>query len=157
MTNTCDLYPTEEGYIIFIRMIMGVPATVLPDDSPYINMSYDISLETVNLYLNVSPILYTQAVYYLAGDILVNIAQDNPNLPPPNNTYWADLRDQFNINTFIPGLINAANDEDTSAASLVPLGMQNLTIGDLQNLKTPWGRMYLSIAQSVGTLWGLTV
>lgn len=156
MTGTLDTQPTEPGYISWIRNIMGVSDIILPDDSPYINMSYDISLVTVNQMLMVSPISYTMAVYNLGGDTLCNIAQDDPDLDPPDNTYWSNLRSQMNLNAFTPGIVNAANDEDTSAATMVPLNLQNLTIGNLQNLKTPWGRQYLAIAQSVGTLWGLT-
>ena len=153
-----DTVPTFDGYTTWVRTIMGVPDTILPDDSPYLIISFDMALETVNLYLDIaSAILYTQAVYNLAGDFLVNIAQDDPTLPPPDNTYWSNLRTTLGLNNFIPGLINATNDEDTSAAILTPLGLQNLTLGDLQNLKTPWGRMYLQIAQSVGSMWGLTL
>ena len=136
---------------------MAVPEIVLPNNSPYIEISYDLAVEIVNWYLNcASPIVYTQCVYNLGGDYLVNMAQDNPNLPPPYNTYWTDLRQSLGVNSFIPGLVNAANDEDTSAAILTPLGLQNLTLMDLQNLKTPWGRVYLGLAQSVGSMWGLT-
>jgi hypothetical protein len=39
---------------------------------------------------------------------------------------------------------------------LNPEVMNNLTFADLQTLKTPWGRIYLGIAQDVGTLWGVT-
>ena len=149
--------PTIEGFVNWIQNIMGVPVAALPVDSPYITLAYNISASTVNLYLGcVSGLLYTQAVYALGGDILCNIVQDDPNAPPPYNTYWADLRASLGVNNFTPGMINAANDEDTSAAILTPASLQNLTLADLQNLKTPWGRMYLSIAQSVGTLWGLS-
>jgi hypothetical protein len=140
------------NFILWIRQIMAVETDVLPDDSPYIITAYLISNEIVNLYLaGVSPILYYQAIYNLGGDILVNITQD---VPP--STYWANLRSSLGTNSFIPGMINATNDEDTSAAILTPLGLQNITLGDLQNMKTPWGRMYLSIAQSVGSMWGLS-
>jgi len=153
-----ETVPTEDGYINWIRQIMGVDSSIIADTSPYINWSYEISYEIVNVLLDyASPILYTQAVYNLAGDYLVNLAQDDPTLSPPNNTYWKDLRQTFGSNSFIPGLINAANDEDTSAASMIPLNLQNITLADLQNLKTPWGRTYLSIAQSVGSMWGLTL
>lgn len=157
MTFVTPTTPNITDYTTWIYLVMGVPEAVLPDDSIYISLSYSMSLETVNLYLDwASPLLYTQAVYNLGGDILVNIAQDNPDLPPPNNTYWADLRNTMQINNFIPGLINATNDEDTSAALLTPLGLQNLTLADLQNLKTPWGRVYMGIAQSVGSMWGIS-
>jgi hypothetical protein len=149
--------PTITGYINWIRTIMGVPIEALPDDSPYIPLSYNVSLSFVNEYLYcASSMLYTLAVYNLGGDTLCNITQDDPTAPPPYNTYWADLRSSMQINSFTPGLINAANDEDTSAAIMTPANLQNLTLGDMQSLKTPWGRFYLSIAQSVGTLWGLS-
>jgi hypothetical protein len=149
--------PTIEGYTNWIRTIMGVPVEALADDSPYIPLSYNISVSTVNYYLGcVSGLLYTQAVYALGGDILCNIVQDDPDATPPYNTYWSDLRAKLGVNNFTPGMINAANDEDTSAAILTPASLQNLTLADMQNLKTPWGRMYLQIAQSVGTLWGLS-
>jgi hypothetical protein len=140
------------NFVLWIRQIMGITTDNLPDDSPYIITAYLIANEIVNRYLNVvSPILYYQAIYNLAADILVNITQD---VPP--STYWANMRTSLGTNSFIPGMINATNDEDTSAAILTPLGLQNITLGDLQNMKTPWGRMYLSIAQSIGTMWGLS-
>jgi hypothetical protein len=149
--------PTLEGYINWVRQIMGVPVVVLADDSIYLEMSYDIAYEIVNRYIwAVNPGIFTVAVYNLAGDYLVNIAQDDPTLQPPDNTYWTDLRQSMQINSFIPGLINQASDQGTSAGMQLLASMENLTIGDLQNLKTPWGRVYLGIAQSVGSMWGLT-
>jgi hypothetical protein len=149
--------PTLPGYRRWVYTIMDVPEIVLPDNSPYIELSYEMSHEIVHLWLDIaSPLLYTQAVYNLGGDFLVNITQDNRNLPSPDNTYWTDLRQQMQINNFVPGLINATNDEDTSAALLTPLGLQNLTLLDLQTLKTPWGRVYMGIAQSIGSMWGLS-
>jgi hypothetical protein len=149
--------PTLEGYINWVRQIMGVPVVVLADDSIYLEMSYDIAYEIVNRYIwAVNPGIFTVAVYNLAGDYLVNIAQDDPALPPPDNTYWTDLRQSMQINSFIPGLINQASDQGTSAGMKLLASMENLTIGDLQALKTPWGRVYLGIAQSVGSMWGLT-
>jgi hypothetical protein len=152
-----DTHPSLPGYTQWIRDIMGVPVIVLPDNSPYIEVSYDLSIEIVNRYLFcASPVVYTQAVYNLGGDYLVQMAQDNPNLPPPNNTYWSDLRDQLGINSFLPGLVEHAHDQGTSASLQLLASMENLTIADLQQLKTPWGRVYLGLAQSVGSMWGLT-
>jgi hypothetical protein len=152
-----ETYPTLPGYRKWIRDIMAVPPTVLPDNSPYIEVSYDLATEIVNKYiLGASPVVYTQAVYNLGGDYLVQMAQDNPNLPPPLNTYWADLRQSLGINSFIPGLVDQAHDQGTSAGLQLLASMENLTIADLQQLKTPWGRVYLGLAQSVGSMWGIT-
>jgi hypothetical protein len=143
---------TLNNFIIWIQTIMGVGPLILPITSPYIVTAYTIANEIVNEYIGiVSPSLYTQAVYNLGGDILVNITQD---IPP--STYWKDLRASMKINNFVPGVVNNALDEDTSTSILTPAAFENLTIGDLQNLKSPWGRQYLNIAQSVGTLWGIS-
>jgi hypothetical protein len=149
--------PTLPGYLFWIREIMAVPKIVLPDNSPYIELSYDLSIEIVNRYIEwASGIVYTQCVYNLGGDYLVQMAQDNPNLQPPNNTYWADLRASMGVNSFLPGLVNQAQDQGTEASVQLLSAMENLTIADLQQLKTPWGRVYLGLAQSVGSMWGLT-
>jgi hypothetical protein len=152
-----ETQPTLLGYLFWIREIMAVPKIVLPDNSPYIELSYDLSLEIVNRYIEfASGIVYTQCVYNLGGDYLVQMAQDNPNLPPPNNTYWADLRASMGVNSFLPGLVNRAADQGTDAGLQLLSAMENLTIADLQQLKTPWGRVYLGLAQSVGSMWGFT-
>jgi len=52
--------------------------------------------------------------------------------------------------------VGASEDEATSQTLLTPEAMKGLTLADLQNLKTPWGRQYLAFAQSYGTLWGIT-
>jgi hypothetical protein len=153
--------PTIEGYTDWVYSVMGVPPSVLPSDSIYIQMSYDIAYEFVNQYINmVNPGVFTVAVYNLAGNFLVNIAQDDPAaIPPPDNaaTYWADLRAGLNLNSFVPGLVDNAADQGTSAGLQLLNSMKDLTIGDLQLLKTPWGRVYMGIAQSVGSMWGLTL
>jgi hypothetical protein len=152
-----ETVPTPEGYINWIRTRMAVPVSVLSDDSPYISDSYYTSLEYVNLYLDIaSPIVYTKCVYNLGGAYLVETVQDDPNLPPPDNTYWKDLRVAFNMNTFMPGFVNSAFDQGTGAGVQLLQGMEGLTIIDLQLAKTPWGQYALGIMQSVGTMWGLS-
>jgi hypothetical protein len=161
MTLQAIAPPTLEGYTDWIYSVMAVPESVLPDDSIYIQMSFDIAMEFVNQYINiVNPGVFTVAVYNLAGNFLVNIAQDDPDaVPPPDNaaTYWADLRSSLNLNSFVPGLVDNAADQGTSAGLQLLASMEDLTIGDLQMLKTPWGRVYMGIAQCVGSMWGLTL
>jgi len=151
----------------FIRGVMGVSPSVLPDDSPVIGMSYNVALMFVNPSLrcvggpvpplgtpdSLSP--YALAVYNLAGDRLVNFAQDAPEAPPvkgsrPPMAYWAWTRKQFNLNGFVSGAITSASDESTSASYDVPDWAKKLTVSQLANLQTPWGRQYLGIAQSYG-------
>jgi len=90
----------------------------------------------------------------LGADTLINYSPDIPESTDP--TYWSDLRSTFNINNFIGGVINFSSDQSTSQGIAVSDFLKSMTLGDLQNLKTPWGRMYLSIAQNIGTLWGIS-
>lgn len=131
---------------------MGVPVEALPDDSPYIDYALAISIETVYDAINqASAILYTAAVYNLAGSNLIAIAQDTP-----PSTYWADLRKQYSIFAFVAGVIQSAGDEGTNESMTVPDWAKELTLANLRQLKDPFGREYLAIAQSTGPLWGLT-
>lgn len=42
------LPPTLEGYLVFIRTVMGIPVEILPDTAPIIPMSYNMALGMVN-------------------------------------------------------------------------------------------------------------
>jgi len=189
------LPPTLEGYLVFIRTVMGIPDTELPDDAPIIPMSYYMALGMVNpafmalgsetwgmsplvavmnppqVFLDARgpvggnpnppaplaadpgyPSYYAWAVYNLAGHFLIMFAQDTP-----PSTYFADLRDKYGMNTFVPGVIQASHDQGTGQAFIVPDFVKNMTLADLGYLKTPWGRFYMGLAQAYGpTIWGLT-
>jgi hypothetical protein len=158
---------TLEGYTAWIRQVMGVPEEVLADDSIYIPMSYWPAQTLCNdwLYLvgNAEPMPQEQptiratAVYNLAGAILCQIAQDDPDLEPPWNTYWADMRKQFGLNGFVPGVIQSSADQGTSASYKVSSFYDSLTPAELMLMQTPWGRTYMSIASWYGpTVWGIT-
>jgi hypothetical protein len=159
---------TLDGYTTFIRQVMNVPVQALADDSIYIPMSYWPAQTLCNDYLflvgNVEspppqqqPTIRAWAVYNLAGAFLVDIAQDDPTLDPPWNTYWADLRNSLGLNGFSPGVIQSAADQGTSSGYKVSSFFDNLTPGELQLIKSPWGRTYMTIASWYGpTIWGLT-
>jgi len=131
---------------------MGVPMSALPDDSPAIGYAYEVAIAIVSQQLNLAnPLIYTLAVYNLGGDNLINWA---PDVPP--STYFADLRTKFGCLSFVAGTISSASDEGTSESIDVVENLKNLTLSDLQSLKTPYGRQYLAFAMRIGTLWGLT-
>jgi hypothetical protein len=141
---------------------MAIPVDALPDDSPYITMAYDVALEIVNVQIAaVSAMLYDLGVYNLAGDNLLNYAQDKDGAPPvegsaPPAAYFANARNKFNLTGFVPGVIQSAGDEGTNSSYVVQEAAKQFTLSDLQHLKTPYGRQYLGIAQRAGTVWGLT-
>jgi hypothetical protein len=155
--------PTIAGFQQFLTDIVGVPASALPSDAPVIGYAFDFARSTVNVQLMAAwappggwtP--YQRAVYNLATDILINWAQDPPGEPIYKNgqQYFGWLRAQYGVNQFVAGVVNSSNDEGTGQSLLVPKAFEGLTIGQLSNLKTPFGREYLALSQDVGTMWGL--
>ena len=148
-TYTTDQY---NAFVWFIRNVMGINTSALQDNSPVIGYSLSIAVDIVNPSIAAgSANLYSQALNNLAGDNLVNFAQDTP-----PSTFFTDLRKSLNMATFVPGVISSSSDEGTSESLLNPDFMRGLTLANLQSLKTPWGRQYLAIAQTYGDVWGLT-
>lgn len=118
----------------------------------WIVATFGVALRTVNRALSVAGELYNFAVYNLATDRLINWAPD-----VETQTYFAELRRDFKISRPALGVATSASDQGTSGAALNPEFMRNLTLADLQMLKTPWGREYLSFAQQFGPdVWGLS-
>ena len=149
--------PTQAGFLTFIRNVMGVNSTVLPDNSPVIATAFQVAMEIVNLDLNsASAVMYTAAVYNLAGDNLLNYASDLPDAAivpgsgEPGLAFFAWTRKQWDLNGFISGVISATYDQGTGNTMVVQEAAKNFTLSDLQNLKTPYGRQYLAIAQRAG-------
>lgn len=150
--------PTLAGFVAFIANVMQITSAQLSPTDPAIALSYNLALLTVNRQLAAAPncdptqpTIYAWAVYNLAGDQLINYASD---VPP--STFFASMRASLNINAFVSGVLTSQSDATTSSSVAVPQSLNQLTLSDLQNLKTPWGRTYLSIAQKVGTLWGIS-
>lgn len=143
--------PTVSGFLAFIRNVMGINVTALPDTEPAIQDAFDLAIATVNLTLNVVPIVYTLAVYNLAGDQLINWAPDQP-----SQKFFRDLRAELKISAFAAGVVASSGDDGTNVSLATPDYMKQLTLSDLQNLKTPYGRAYLAAAQKYGPgAWGV--
>lgn len=144
--------PTLEGYLAFLRDTVGLSTTVLPDTSSYIEWSYRMSMAFVwpvlqNIPAPPDEFLYQQAVYNLAADYLLANAVD-----VAGQDFFAKYQQKYNLRAFVGGVIQSASDESTSSSMVVPEQFDHLTIQNLQALKTPYGRMYLSIVQSLGSL-----
>lgn len=144
---------------------MSITSAILPDDSFSLRLAYAVALDIVNLKLAIVSVnLYTLAVYNLGGDNLLNFAQDVVGAPPygasdnPDKLpYFAYMRQRFKLLDFTPGVVQSSSDESTSVSLVVQEAAKDFKLADLQNLKTPYGRQYLSIAQRVGpSAWGLT-
>ena len=167
--------PNITDYNTFITNVMGivvgpsppVPPTQLVNTDPVIAMSFEVAMDIVNDALSMAgPSVYPLAVYNFAGDRLMNYALDwtgapafQPNPPAQNNgglAFFAYMRMQFNISGFVGGVIQSSSDQGTGQSMVVPDAMRLFTMGDLQSLKTPWGRQYMAFAQDYGYLVGLT-
>lgn len=155
--------PTLAGFIDFVRNNMGVPTSALPDDATgnyWLQFAYEIALEIVNQQINIASCkMYVQAVYNLGGDNLINFTPDVPNCQENAEglCYFAALRKLYNTYGFVSGVITSASDEGTSESMVVMDAAAKFTLANLQQLKTPWGRAYLAIAQSAGpSVWGLS-
>jgi len=144
--------PTFDGFVGWVRSVMNINTTVLPDNSLALVYAYQVAVALVNLQIQIAnPFIYELAVYNLGGDNLINWAPDQT-----GQTFFADLRAGFGCNNFVAGTISSASDEGTSESIATVESLTKLTVGQLQNLKTPYGRQYLAFAQTVGTNWGIS-
>lgn len=166
--------PSLAEYTQWIYTYMSVPASALPPDSPVINDSYTFATEVVYPPLMlVGGNIYTIAVYNFGGHWLVAWAPDQPNsyypsppasppstvtAPTNNGGYFSWLRSSggYNLNSFTPGIIRESHDVSTGQSWQVSKQLENMSLMDLGMMNTPWGRMYLQIAQMWGTDWGIT-
>jgi hypothetical protein len=160
--------PTLAGFLLFIRNGMGITTTVLPDSSVWITYAYNVAVALVNQALStvvVDPVagttIYTLAVYNLAASNLLNFAQDLPDAAivpgsDPPQPFFAYTRSKWNMTSFVSGVVQSTSDEGTSMSVVVPKQLEELTLANLQQLKDPYGRVYLQFAQDYGTLWGLS-
>lgn len=146
--------PSLSDFTVFLETVVGIDPLYLPLSAPVIGYAYDIAKSIVNPLLACSPIpsnLYALAIYNLGADNVINYATDQP-----NRTFFQDLRKAYSINLFVPGVTGSSSDSGTSQSRVTPEFMKNFTMMDLGNLKTPYGRAYLGIAQQYGTIWGLS-
>jgi len=179
-----QLQPTLAGFLTFVRTTMGIGTAILPDNSPVIGMAFAVALAIVNPSLQSVSIpqfdstgaqlnggglsVYALAVYNLAGDNLLNYAQDLPEAPivpgsgkagdptNPGLPFFAWTRKQLNLNGFVSGVIQSSSDNGSGNSMVVQDAAKNFTLANLQQLKTPYGRQYLAFAQSYGpSTWGM--
>lgn len=144
--------PSLSGFIAFLRNIVGINTTVLPDNAPVIEFSYNMAINICTDLLVTIPqipgeFLYITAVYNLSTDTLLTYAQDQS-----GQTFFTQVQQKYQLHALVPGVISFAGDEGTQSTMVVPDSFKHMTLANLQNLKTPYGRTYLGIAQDFGSL-----
>lgn len=65
-------------------------------------------------------------------------------------SFFADLRKQYKLLSFVPGVTSSSSDQGTSQSWEISEFFKNATLSTLDLLKTPWGRAYLEYAQAYG-------
>ncbi len=145
------LRPTVAGFTEFVRL-QGIAAAALPDGSVWFVWAFKYADRLVyhGAKLFGEP-FYSLMVYNCGMDFLANYAPDNP----PDTTF-SDLRTKLVLTNFVPGLVQSTGDNSSNTSLMIPTSLSNLTLSDLQLLKTPWGQAYLALAQKIGTIWGLS-
>lgn len=146
--------PTLNGYIRFVRGVMGVPESAIADDDPTLECCYQSALELIpkQTGLEYLPIIYTNTVYNAGGSLLLRYAIDTP-----PGTYFADQRKKLNLNKPVYGLVNSAADQGTSGSMTVSDALSNLTLADLMLMQDPYGLQVIAALMELGpSVWGLT-
>ena len=143
--NTTDLYT-------FLQTIVQVPTAALPSTSPYLSWALSYAEEQTLLVLYaIGQDYYCFAVYLLATSFLINWCPDQT-----GQTYFQALRASWNLTGFVGGTIQSSADEGTSESLLAPDFLKGLTLANLQQLKDPYGRQFLSMCQDLGPIWGIS-
>jgi hypothetical protein len=147
-------FDTGPSTPLLAQMDVLLIAEIAPDCLPtdWVLWSYQNAINNVySLIGALDPINYTLAVYNWGADWLLNWSPDQN-----GQNFFTNQRKVWNLLTPKTGLVESASDESTSSSYAVSDAMRNMTIGSLNQFNTPYGRAYLAIAQSMGTLWGLT-
>lgn len=141
--------PTLDGFIRFVRGVMGVPDTAIADDDPTLACCYGSALELIPKHVGLEclPIIYTNTVYNAAASMLLNHAPGD---------YFADARKKLGIGKLITGLMNSASDQGTSGSIVIGDALSNLTLADLMMMQDPYGRQVIAVLMEMGPLWGYT-
>lgn len=144
-------------FIAFIRaqrIIVNIDGTIttitidntdLPDDSPDIQIAYDIALATVSLPM---PELYEIAFLNLAFHLLITYS---------TAAIFDNIKIAYKTDALRIGVIGSASDTGTSASwQAIPQWLNNLNPAENQLMTTPYGRNYFNIASRFVSLapWG---
>lgn len=147
------LRPTFDGYVRFVRGVMGVPDIAISDDDPTLKCCYDAALELMpkGMGLQCLPIIHTNTVYNAGGSLLLRFAADTP-----PSTYFSDLRKSLKLNVATYGLMSSAADQGTSGSMVISDALSNLTLADLMMMQDPYGRAVIAVLMELGPVWGYT-
>ena len=133
---------------------VGIPNTILTTIGTQLTAALAYAMHwTYRRLALIDNAIYLRAVYCLAVDRLLLFGRDPAN---KSSTVFADLRKSMSLESFQPGVIASSGDDGTTQSFEVAESLRLLTMPDLQNMKTRWGREYLGYAQQAAPIWGLS-
>ena len=130
------------------------PPTTPTASSPWLGYAFDQALAlTLSVAGGVS---YTLAVYNCAGHIQIRITPDVNGRMNEEGSF-TQMRGTFDLLKQSNGLVEQTSNVDTSSTFAVSDALKQLTLTDLNFMKTPWGREALAYMQDYGpSVWALT-
>lgn len=146
--------PNMADFLSTMYTEVGLTSSDIDENSQYAKMALAFAVHWVYRGIQrADNCIYLRAVYCLATDRVVNYAYDSPDsVTRP----FAKLRELYGLSKFSPGVISSSSDNGTSQSYQVSETLNKLTLADLQNLKTPWGREYMGYAQQASPIWGMS-
>lgn len=164
MTWTNPSVPNLPDYIDFVHNTMMISPLIIPSTSPYLGYSLN---QALGIVINVpawcgpswgslpgysGDIGYILAVYNCAGHIQITITPDQP-----MRTDLEKLRKQFKLLDPYNGVVESSSDQGTAESLAIPDSLRNLSLIDLDMIRTPYGRTALAWNQNFGSgVFGLS-
>lgn len=127
-----------------ITAITSIPNTFVNGNSVIISNSVPAGYNSTQI---IQVTTSTQFTYSYVNNPGVNILPGNVGF-----NLFSMLRSNYHINNFVAGVIKSSADESTSESLETPNWAANLSLNDLDLLKTPFGRFYAMYAQKFGSL-----
>jgi len=144
--------PNLTDFTNWVYAYIGVTVQALPLNSPWPGYAFNQAQSLVPCYSTVSAIQFVLATYNCAGHILLKITPDQQ-----GQAFFAGVRKDMKLLEPQIGAIVSSSDNGSSNSFAVGDGMRNMTIGDLDFMRTPMGRDYLAYLQDFGPgVWGLS-
>lgn len=139
--------PNIVDFLWFLSDSVQIPTTALPLTSPWPSFALTQALQQVPC--GPGGILYSLAVYNCATHILFTITPDQA-----GQDYFRVKRgstaDGFGLVQPIAGVVVSTFDQGTGTTVSSPDWTKNITVDQMEYLKTPWGRQYLGWIQKAG-------
>lgn len=143
---------TIDGFKDFLYRVAEIPVEALPIDSMSIPESLDYAVAVTPSTLTVTGnSVYDRAVYLFGTSHLYRWAPDQQGL-----SFFKEARKAWGVRGPVSGLVSSVSDNGTTTSFSVPDWYKEATLSELSLMRDPFGREYLGILQSMGTLWGMS-